>query len=63
MMERINYHFRQVGEHRYAYDYETLSNTFQAAGFVDVRQVEVDPCLDSEHRRIGSLIMSGRKSP
>jgi predicted SAM-dependent methyltransferase len=61
-IEHINDHFRQKGEHRFAYDFETLANTFREAGFVDVNRGEFDPGIDSEHRRIGSLVVSGRKS-
>jgi predicted SAM-dependent methyltransferase len=60
-IEHINYHFRQGGEHLFAYDFETLAKAFRAAGFVDVRRLDANPDLDSEHRLIGSLIVSGRK--
>jgi predicted SAM-dependent methyltransferase len=60
-LEHINYHFRQDGEHRFAYDAETLKKALESAGFDDVQQVAFDPSLDSEHRKIGSLFMSARK--
>jgi predicted SAM-dependent methyltransferase len=60
-MEHINYHFRQASEHRFAYDFETADKMLRAAGFLDIRQRQFDPSLDSEHRRIGSLFVSARK--
>ena len=60
-LEHINYHFRQSGEHRFAYDEETLRKILDSAGFTEIERVEVDPQLDSEHRQIGSLLISARK--
>jgi predicted SAM-dependent methyltransferase len=60
-LEHINYHFRQRGQHHFAYDFETAHKLLTSVGFVDVRREEYDPQLDSEHRRIGSLILSARK--
>jgi len=54
-LDRINYHFRQGGEHRYAYDFETLRNTLMLAGFVKVTKRDFEPSLDSEFRKIGTL--------
>ncbi len=61
-LEHINDHFRQGGEHRYAYDLETIEKLLRAAGFVDVRPREFDGTLDSEHRRVGSLFIVARKA-
>jgi len=60
-MEHINDHFRQGGDHRFAYDEETAVKLLRSLGFVDVRKRDFDPSLDSEHRRIGSLFMEARK--
>lgn len=60
-LEHINYHFRQRGQHRFAYDFETAHKLLTSVGFVDVQRSDYDPQLDSDHRRIGSLFMSGRK--
>jgi predicted SAM-dependent methyltransferase len=60
-LEHINYHFRQNGEHRFAYDEETLRKILDAAGFTEIKRVDVDPQLDSKHRQIGSLLVSARK--
>ena len=60
-IEHINYHFRQHGEHRFAYDYETVEKILLISGFTDVKQREYLPSLDSEHRRVGSLFISARK--
>jgi len=59
-LERINYHFRQDGEHKYAWDAETLARTLQAAGFAAVSQRNFDPTKDSADRLV-SLYMVGRK--
>jgi predicted SAM-dependent methyltransferase len=60
-MHSINYHFRQGTEHKYAYDYETMEKILISAGFVSVRQVEFDPTVDSEQRRLGTLYVEARK--
>jgi glycosyltransferase involved in cell wall biosynthesis/predicted SAM-dependent methyltransferase len=60
-MDHINYNFRQDGEHRYAYDFETLSKLLEHAGFVDVRRRAFDPALDRPERRVGSLYVSCKK--
>jgi len=54
-MERLNVHFRQAGEHKYAWDFETLEKTLQNAGFLNIRRREFDPAVDSEWRAIGTL--------
>ena len=60
-MHSINYHFRQMSEHKYAYDYETLAKLLVRAGFVSVRRSDFDPQLDSEHRRTGTLYLDAFK--
>lgn len=60
-LDHINYHFRQNGDHLYAYDYETLADMLNTTGFVDVRKDEYDPDLDTPERRIGSLYVSARR--
>jgi len=59
-MHHVNYLFRQGGEHKYAYDCETLALTLTRAGFREVSRREFDPALDSESRR-ESLFMKARK--
>lgn len=60
-MEHINDHFRQGGDHRFAYDEETALKLLRSLGFVHARKRDFDPALDSEHRRVGSLFMEARK--
>jgi len=60
-LEHINYHFRQNGEHRYAYDFETAEKILRQTGFVDIRKRCFDQSLDSQHRQIGSLFVAARK--
>ena len=54
-LEHINYHFRQDGEHKFAYDFTTLEHCLLKAGFTDVQRREFDPDLDSEERQVGTL--------
>src|SRR5262249_42604438 len=54
-MERLNYHFREGGEHKYAWDFETLEKTLQNAGFINIRRRDFDPELDSKSRAVGTL--------
>jgi predicted SAM-dependent methyltransferase len=61
-LDHINYHFRQAGEHKYAWDALTLTNELQKAGFVSIERRVFDPSLDSESRRLGTLYMRARKS-
>jgi predicted SAM-dependent methyltransferase len=60
-LDHLNYHFRQDGEHKYAWDAQTLARTLQSAGFSSAVRREFDPHLDSEARRIGSLYMIATK--
>jgi predicted SAM-dependent methyltransferase len=61
-IEHINYHFRQDGQHRFAYDFETAEKVLRSVGFVDVQRREFDPSLDSAHRRVGSLFVRARRA-
>lgn len=59
-MHRLNYVFRQGHEHKYAYDYETLRNVLETAGFVDINRRAFDPVVD--HRNPArSIFVSARK--
>jgi predicted SAM-dependent methyltransferase len=60
-IDDINYHFRQDGEHRFAYDYETLHLALMEAGFSNIRQRSFDANLDTEKRRIGTLYVEAVK--
>jgi predicted SAM-dependent methyltransferase len=60
-LEHINYHFRQHGQHLFAYDEETAHKVLKASGFVNIIKRDYQLGLDSEHRRIGSLFMSATK--
>jgi predicted SAM-dependent methyltransferase len=57
-LERINYHFRQAGEHKYAWDAETLAIALHIAGFTAVARRDFNPLLDT---RPLSLWMVGKK--
>jgi len=35
-MEVVNAHFRQGGQHRFSYDYETLGRLLEDVGFVQI---------------------------
>jgi predicted SAM-dependent methyltransferase len=54
-MDSVNYTFRQDGEHRYAYDEETLVLRLTTAGFTGATRREYDPAIDSERRSRGDL--------
>ena len=60
-MHNLNYHFRQAGEHKYAYDTETLANVLKQAGFEDIAPRDFDAALDSEDRRTGTIYFRARK--
>ncbi len=55
MMEHLNYHFRQSGEHLFAYDEETLVKVLEQAGFTNNQPRAFDPSMDSASRHPGSL--------
>jgi len=61
-LDHINYHFRQGKEHKYAWDYETLSKTLQRFGFTGIIERPFDPALDAETRRIGTLYIRATKA-
>jgi predicted SAM-dependent methyltransferase len=63
-LDLVNYHFRQDklhGEHKYAWNEETLARTLRRSGFTHVERRAFDQSLDSEARRIGTLYMRACK--
>jgi predicted SAM-dependent methyltransferase len=60
-LEPINRYFRQAGEHRYMYDFESLQDLLGQAGFVEISRRPFDPEMDTETRRVGSLFVLARK--
>lgn len=60
-MHSVNYFFRQDGEHKYAYDTETLIELVRDCGFSNVNKRPWDPALDLEVRRDGTLYVDGEK--
>ena len=68
-MEFINAVFRQDGEHKYAYDSETLCRLLTGSGFADVQQRSMNSSADSGMvsdtplRGTESLYVEGRKPP
>ena len=66
-MQFINAVFRQGGEHKYAYDAETLIQLLRSIGFKSVNQTDFqkssDPAMtpDSPKRRFESLYVEARK--
>lgn len=61
-MEHVNHCFRQKGEHRFTYDYETMACLLDRVGFSDIHQRAFDPELDQASRIVGSLYVSCAKS-
>jgi predicted SAM-dependent methyltransferase len=60
-LDHINYHFRQHGEHKYAWDCENLKVSLESHGFVMVERREFDPALDCAARNPGTLYLRARK--
>ena len=60
-MHLVNFFFRQDGEHKHLYDFETLELVLRKAGFVDIRRREFSPELDSRDREDGTLYVDARK--
>jgi len=62
-MEVVNFHFRQNGQHRFSYDFETLSGLLADCGFVSIVKSEFgdtrlpDLAIDSPARRLESLVV------
>ena len=54
-LDHINYHFRQDGEHKYAWDFETLKNALEEMGFRNCTRRDPDPTRDNKSRFIGTL--------
>jgi predicted SAM-dependent methyltransferase len=59
--DALNHHFRQFGEHHYAYDAEALGALLRGAGFADVRTVASSPDYEQAPRDFESLVMTARR--
>lgn len=57
----INYHFRLKGEHKFAYDFETLRAHVEKVGFVNVMKRDFDDAMDSVSRAEGTLYVIAEK--
>ncbi|CAD5373583.1 hypothetical protein RA210_U380003 [Rubrivivax sp. A210] len=60
-MEHINYHFRDGGDHKFAFDYETLHQVLSDCGFAAIRRVSFNSSIDSDRRRVGTLYVEARR--
>ena len=63
-LDLINFHFRQCsewGEHKYAWNEDSLARSLKKSGFSCVARRQFDPALDSEFRRPGTLYMRAVK--
>ena len=63
-LDLVNYHFRQDklhGEHKYAWNEETLTRSLRRSGFTHIERREFDLSLDSESRKTGTLYMRAVK--
>jgi hypothetical protein len=62
-MEVVNFHFRQGGQHKFSYDFETLSRLFQESGFEQVVRASYgssrmpELAIDTESRAAESLVV------
>lgn len=54
-LEHINIHFREGGQHRYAYDWETLHYLLEIVGFIEIQRRDFISELDSADRALGTL--------
>jgi predicted SAM-dependent methyltransferase len=54
-MHNLNFHFRQGSEHKYAYDFETLSKILEEVGFVSVERRAFERNLDSDNHMVSFL--------
>lgn len=45
--EFVNYSFRQVTEHKFAWDFETMNKALSLVGFTEIKRRSFDPFLDS----------------
>jgi len=59
--DALNHHFRQDGEHQYAYDAETLEALLRAAGFDEVRATSPSREYEQASRDFESLVVTGRR--
>ncbi len=59
--DALNHHFRQYGEHHYAYDAETLAARLTGAGFADPEVVSPDHEYEQPLRDFESLVMTARR--
>jgi predicted SAM-dependent methyltransferase len=59
--DALNHHFRQFGEHQYAYDADTLGSLLRDAGFDDVRTVASSPDYEQASRDFESLVMTAQR--
>jgi len=46
MMESLNYHFRQAGQHKFVYDFETLEKILLNVGFQDVTRQQAEDSVE-----------------
>ncbi len=60
-LQHINEHFRQNGEHKYAWDFETMESVLQKLGYVNIKRRNFNPELDSEKRQLGTLYVDAQK--
>jgi len=60
-LDHINFHFRQNGDHLYAYDEITLCHVLTRAGFERAHRRAFDPELDRRERELGTLYVAAYK--
>jgi len=61
MIDHLNYHFRQDGEHKYAWDFETLRILVELKGFTCVTRRAFDDGIDCIDRALGTIYLDGVK--
>jgi predicted SAM-dependent methyltransferase len=61
-LEHINYLFRQDGDHKFAWDFETLRQALEQTGFKEITRRDFDPARDDVSRAIGTLYVDAVKA-
>jgi hypothetical protein len=62
-MEVVNFHFRQSGQHRFSYDFETLCGLLDDCGFDEIAErtfrssAMMELAIDNQYRAAESLVI------
>jgi hypothetical protein len=51
------------GQHRFAWDFETIEQALRNTGFIEIRQRAYRPEIDTETRALGTLYVNALQPP